>query len=191
MAAVNDPNVEFAELTRIISEDVSLSFKLLHYINSAFFAIPKRIESIRHAVTYLGLNEVRRWTNILSLASISNKPKAVIQTALIRGKMCELLAHYLSEEPEHYFLIGILSSLDSILDIPIREGLQQLPLSSDIANAILEKKGLGGEILKFVLAFEQWLPQSSHFKNLTPATINTVYLDSIHWADKVLSNITS
>lgn len=189
LAAINDPNIEFAELTQIISQDVSLSFKLLHYINSAFFAIPRRIESIRHAVTYLGLNEIRRWSNILTLASLSDKPKALIQTALIRAKMCELLARSLSEEPEHYFLIGMLSSLDSILDVSIREALEQLPLSSDIADAILENKGLGGEILKFVMAFEQWLPQSSHFKNLTPTMINTTYLDSINWTDDVLSNI--
>ncbi|HBA67236.1 MAG TPA: EAL domain-containing protein, partial [Methylococcaceae bacterium] len=75
--------------------------------------------------------------------SLSNKPRAILQTALIRAKMCELLARHLSEEPEHYFLIGILSSLDSILDLPIDEALGQLPLTADVAIAILEKKGLG------------------------------------------------
>ncbi|MBU2569205.1 MAG: HDOD domain-containing protein [Gammaproteobacteria bacterium] len=189
LAAINNPNVEFLELTQIISQDVTLSFKLLHYINSAFFAIPRRIESIRHAVSYLGLNEIKRWCNILTFASLSNKPKAILQTTLIRAKMCELLARHLCEEPEHYFLIGILSSLDSILDLPIDEALGQLPLTADVAIAILEKKGLGGEILQFVLGFEQWLPQSIHFKTLTPAMINDAYLESINWANQIMNNI--
>ena len=103
--------------------------------------------------------------------------------------MCELLARHLSEEPEHYFLIGILSSLDSILDLPIDEALGQLPLTADVAIAILEKKGLGGETLQFVLGFEQWLPQSIHFKALTPAMINTAYLESIDWANQIMNNI--
>lgn len=189
LAAINNPDVEFSDLAQIISQDVSLSFKLLHYINSAFFAIPRRIESIRHAVSYLGLNEIKRWSNILTLASLSSKPKALLQTALIRAKMCECLARQMTEEPEHFFLIGMLSTLDSILDIPIEDALELLPLTSDVIDAILHKKGLGGELLDFVLNFEQWLPQSVFFKNLTPTAINSAYLDSIHWTNEVLSQI--
>ncbi|PPD49679.1 MAG: EAL domain-containing protein, partial [Methylobacter sp.] len=93
LTTINDPDVEFAELGKIISQDVGLSYKLLHYINSAFFAVPNKVDSINQAIAYLGLNEIRRWINILTLASMSDKPQAVMQTALIRAKMCEQLAN--------------------------------------------------------------------------------------------------
>ena len=189
LSTINKPNVEFAELALVISQDVSLSFKLLHYINSAFFALPRKIESIRHAITYLGLNEIKRWSNILTLASLSNKPKALMQTALIRGKMCERLACLLNEDPEHYFLIGMLSSIDSILDIPLQYALSQLPLTLDVSDAILHRQGVAGEILSYVLDYEQWPPKSVTFKNLKSEMINNAYLESINWAQDVLGNI--
>ena len=68
LTTINNPNVEFDELTKVISEDVGLSYKLLHYINSAFFSIPTKIESINQAITYLGMNELKRWINILMLS---------------------------------------------------------------------------------------------------------------------------
>lgn len=79
--------------------------------------------------------------------------------------MCEQLARHLSEKPEHYFLIGILSSLDSILDLPIDEALGQLPLTADVAIAILEKKGLGGEILQFRARFRTMIAAIDTLQN--------------------------
>ncbi|MGR9115850.1 MAG: EAL and HDOD domain-containing protein [Gammaproteobacteria bacterium] len=189
LSIINKPNVEFPELTQVISQDVSLSFKLLHYINSAFFALPRKIESIKHAITYLGLNEIKRWSNILTLASLSNKPKALMQTALIRGKMCEQMAYLLKQDPEHYFLIGMLSCVDSILDIPMKYALEQLPLTLDISDAILHRKGIAGEILCYVLDYEHWPPVSVTFKNLDSEMINNAYLESIDWTQNVLGNI--
>ena len=189
LSAINKPNIEIAELTQVISQDVSLSFKLLHYINSAFFGLPRKIESIRHAITYLGLNEIKRWSNILTLASLSSKPMALMQTALIRGKMCERMALLLKQEPEHYFLIGMLSCADSILDIPMESALSQLPLTSDVSDAILHRKGTPGEILSYVLDYEYWPPGSVSFKNLDAEMINNAFLDSINWTQEVLGNI--
>ncbi|PKM11254.1 MAG: EAL domain-containing protein [Gammaproteobacteria bacterium HGW-Gammaproteobacteria-10] len=190
LGIINKPDVEFSELVQVISQDVSLSFKLLHYINSAFFAIPRKIESIKHAVSYLGLNEIKRWSNILTLASLSHKPKALMQTALVRGKMCEQLALLLHEDPEHYFLIGMLSCIDSILDIPLQYALEQLPLTSDVADAILHRQGIAGEILTYVLNYERWPPPSVTFKTLDSEKINLAYLESIAWVDDIFVNIT-
>jgi EAL and modified HD-GYP domain-containing signal transduction protein len=189
LTVINNPDVEFEELSKIISKDISLSYKLLHYMNSAFFALPNKISSIPHAICYLGLNEIRRWTNILTLSSLANKPEIVLQNALIRGKMCELLAKLIGEEAEHYFLIGILSSLDSLLDIPLEEALKQLPLSSDILSGILNKEGLPGEALQCVINYEHWDVSAITFRGLDQKLIGDAYLESINWATDVLSAI--
>jgi EAL and modified HD-GYP domain-containing signal transduction protein len=189
LTIVNNPNVEFEDLSKIISQDVGLSYKLLHYINSAFFALPNRIESIKHAISYLGLKEIKRWTNILTLASLSNKSEAVLQNALIRGKMCEQLASLIGDRPDHFFLIGILSSLDSFLDISLEDALKQLPLASDISLAILNKEGLAGEALECVINYEHWDILAMTFKDLDQKSIGEAYVKSIKWAKDVLSNL--
>jgi c-di-GMP phosphodiesterase len=189
LTVINDPNVEFEELSKIISKDISLSYKLLHYMNSAFFGLPNKISSIPHAVSYLGLNEIRRWTNILTLSSLANKPEIILQNALIRGKMCELLAKLIGEQGEQFFLIGILSSLDSLLDITLEEALKQLPLSSDIVASILNNEGLPGEALQCVINYEQWDVSAITFRGLNQKLIGNAYIESINWAKDVLSAI--
>ena len=186
---VNNPDVEFEDLTKIISLDVGLSYKLLHYINSAFFALPNKVSSINHAISYLGLKEIKRWINILTLASLSNKPEAVMQNALIRGKMCEELAGLSGNKSDNFFLIGILSNLDSLLDMPLNEALSQLPLADDIVAAILNKEGLGGEALKCVISYEHWDISSISFRDIDQSVIGDAYIHSINWAKDVMSNI--
>lgn len=189
LTTINNPNVEFEELTTVISQDVGLSYKLLHYINSAFFSIPTKIESINQAITYLGMNELKRWVNILMLSSLSDKPIVVMQNALIRGKMCELLAKSMGHKAGNYFLIGILSSLDSILDISIEDAMSQLPLGEDIVVAILSHRGLGGEALRCVLGYEKWDTGAITFGSIDQSEIGNAYIESIAWATKVISNV--
>jgi len=189
LTIINDPEVETEKLAKTISLDVTLSYKLLHYINSAFFSLPSKINSIQHALSYLGLKEVKRWSNILTLASLSSKPTAVLQNSLIRGKMCEELGALIGEKAEQFFLIGILSSLDSILDIPLEEALQQLPLANDIKSAILYKQGQTGEALECVINYELWNISGMHFRNVDPEIISEAYYKSITWAKDVLNCI--
>jgi EAL and modified HD-GYP domain-containing signal transduction protein len=185
----NNPDVEFDDLAKIISLDIGLSYKLLHYINSAFFALPNKVSSINHAIAYLGLTEIKRWINILTLASLSNKPEAVMQNALIRGKMCEELAQLSGDKSDNFFLIGILSSLDSLLDMHLDEALGQLPLSDEIISAILDKKGPGGEALKCVISYEHWDITLITFKNIDQSLIGAAYIKSISWAKDIMNNI--
>ena len=186
---VNNPDVEFEDLAKIISMDIGLSYKLLRYINSAFFALPNKVSSINHAISYLGLKEIKRWINILTLASLSNKPEAVMQNALIRGKMCEELAELSGNKSDDFFLIGILSNLDSLLDMPLNEVLSQLPLIDDTISAILRNNGPGGEALKCVTSYEHWDTSSITFKNIDQSIIGDAYIHSINWANDVMSNI--
>jgi EAL and modified HD-GYP domain-containing signal transduction protein len=181
LSAINHSDVTFQEVGKIISQDVSLSYKLLHFINSASFAIPGKIDSIQHAITYLGLKEIRRWVNILALSSMSTKPPGVLQTTLVRAKMCELLALEINQDSETYFLMGLLSGLDSILDLPLDHALQQLPLSQTVADAILHKTGMLGQALQYVLDYERWEMGQSTFADIEPQRIAAIYLECIQW----------
>ena len=176
-------------VTLSILSCVGLSYKLLHYINSAFFSLPNKIDTINHAITCLGLTEIKRWTNILTLASLSDKPQATLLNALIRAKMCEHLALLVNENTEQFFLIGMLSCLDCFLYMPIDDALGQLPIANDISDAILYKNGIAGEALQCVINYERWKLSSISFQNLNQAEIGEAYLQSINWAKKVLGNV--
>lgn len=181
LAAINKQDVTFQEISTVIAQDVSLSYKLLHYLNSASFALPNKIQTLQHAATYLGLKEIRRWANILAISSMSSKPDAVLQTILVRAKMCELLAVEIKQNPEIYFLVGLLSGLDSILDVPLEKGLQQLPLSNLVSEAILQKTGSAGEALQYALDYERWDVNRPTFGNIKPKRIADIYLECIQW----------
>lgn len=103
--------------------------------------------------------------------------------------MCEHLANLIGDQPDHFFLIGILSSLDSILDISLEDALKQLPLAPDIASAILNKEGLAGEALKCVINYEHWEIQAMTFKDLDQKSIGEAYVKSINWAKDILGNL--
>ncbi len=187
LSTINKQDVSFGELSAVITQDVGLSYKLLHYINSAFFSLPNEIESIHHAVTCLGMSEIKRWVNILALTSFTDKPDALFQNILIRGKMCELLAEQFDQDPSQMFLMGMLSSLDSLLDIPIEEALAQLPMAEEVEQAILHKKGIAGDILAYVVFYEQWgLSFGDKTQRIKPDNIRGIYLKSIGWSREVL-----
>ncbi|MDD5229069.1 MAG: HDOD domain-containing protein [Methylococcales bacterium] len=189
LTIANDPNIEFDELAKEISQNLCLSYKILCYINSSFYPTSIKVRSISQAIVYLGLNELKRWISLVVLSSLSTKPSFIIQNSLIRGKMCELLAKLEKKNTEkhsEFFLIGILSSLDSILDISLEKAIEQLPLNDCIKDAILYHKGLGGEALSCVLNYELGNFDDITFSNVTLSAIGEAYIESLSWATKVV-----
>ena len=90
VATLNDPAVELSDIEQLVVRDVALSFRLLRYVNSAFFGLRGDVRSIGQALALLGLENVRRWATLSTLASIDNKPTELTLTALIRARFCEL-----------------------------------------------------------------------------------------------------
>jgi EAL and modified HD-GYP domain-containing signal transduction protein len=86
------PHVTVSELEKVISQDVTISYKLLRYVNSAAYAIPRKVESVRHAIVYLGNEIVKNCATMVLLSSVDDKPSELIQIAMIRSKMCGSLA---------------------------------------------------------------------------------------------------
>ncbi|WP_198245020.1 EAL and HDOD domain-containing protein [methane-oxidizing endosymbiont of Gigantopelta aegis] len=190
LAKVNQPDVSFNEISHIINHCPSLAYKLLHYINSSFFAVPRRVESISHAVSLLGLNQLKQWINILTLSSMTEKPLVVIQSLMVRAKICELLAPHFSEKAETLFMIGMFSGLDSLMDAPLDEIIAQLPLEKNISDAILHHSGTAGQVLALVLDYEKWENSLTEVQSSLPPNMSQLYLQSIEWTNQLLSNAT-
>jgi EAL and modified HD-GYP domain-containing signal transduction protein len=185
LATLQDPQLDFGELQTLIARDVSLSYRILRYINSAHFNIGRKIESIQQAVTLLGLKTIRTWVAILAMTSVDDKPYELILTALIRAHMCESLAAVAQESTEHAFTVGLFSVLDAFLDKTLDDVLHSLPLSDDLNDALLQHRGCLGELLRLVLDYERGHWDAVTDSPLDATTLRDTYLQSIQWANEI------
>jgi EAL and modified HD-GYP domain-containing signal transduction protein len=173
----------FEDIERIIGADVGLSVALLRYVNSAFFALPREIDTVREALALLGTRAVRRWATVIALSAVSEAPDQLVALALLRGRMCELLGRGSTDaERDRLFTIGLLSAADALLDAPLDEILLTLPLSGEIRAALLEYEGRRGRVLATVLRYEQGhIPAGT---DNDPSELADAYLAALRWADE-------
>ncbi|MCP1673156.1 EAL and modified HD-GYP domain-containing signal transduction protein [Natronocella acetinitrilica] len=186
MAKLYQPEVDLRDLEQIISSDVSLSYKLLRYMNSAFFPIQRRIDSIHQAVVYLGVRELQSWASLLAMASVTDKPSELMTTLMVRARMCQKLAERLGYASGNtYFTVGLFSGLDALMDAQLEEVLMALPLSDEVIAALLRHEGRPGRVLECVLHYElgdwDWIESAGY----NPAVVIQSYLDSIDWAREI------
>jgi EAL and modified HD-GYP domain-containing signal transduction protein len=176
-------SVEFEELERAILRDVGLSHKLLRYANSALFARRQRVGSVHEAMTLLGARPVRRWATVLALAGMPDQPHALLVTALVRARMCELLSDD-ADRADRAFTVGMFSVINRLLGLPMREALETLPLSDDVVAALLRGEGAEGRALRTVLAWE--LGDFSAGDAVTGGRdrVARAYRDAVAWADE-------
>ncbi len=190
LSQLQDPNTRPSELEKIISQDLSLSYKLLRYINSAFFALPKKIESIQQALVYIGNRAIKTWVTLLVLRGIEDKPSALTNTALTRAKMCEQLAIQNSAgDPETYFTVGLFSVVDAMMDVPMERVLNALPFTDEVHNALLHQQGPLGAALACTIAYERGDWNRVSFAGLVAEVLSGAYLDSIAWADEISGSL--
>jgi EAL and modified HD-GYP domain-containing signal transduction protein len=192
LARLQDPNVAPSDLISIISNDLSLSYKLMRYINSAYFALPKKIESLHHAVRLVGTDRIRMLADLIMLASLGDKPSELTVTALVRARMCESIASMLGfKNKEAFFTVGLFSCLDAFLDCDMAEALQSLPLSDEMKNALLHRSGLMGKVLSCVLFYENARWERLDVLRLDREKLRAAYLDSIAWSSNLVAAFAS
>jgi EAL and modified HD-GYP domain-containing signal transduction protein len=180
LAEVAKPDATFEDLEATISSDVGLSLKLLRYVNSAFFALPRTVESVREALTLLGTATVRRWATVMALAAASDAPEELVELALQRARMCEVLGGNRSVDgSDAHFTVGLFSVADALLDSPMEDVLDTLPFSDEIRAALLRREGPKGELLQTVVAYEQGdFPTESTGE----VSLATAYGDAVEYA---------
>jgi c-di-GMP-related signal transduction protein len=192
MAESGKPKLELDKLEALISQDISLSYKLLQYINSAFFTKANKIASIRQGLVYLGENEIRRFIALAAMSKMaSNKPAEIIRLSCIRGKFCELLGCETSHkvDPSELFMLGMFSLLDAIIDQPMNQIMNRLPLSKDLGNALVHANGPLIGYLNLVKEYEKgnWSGANDYAQKLgiKENVLPNLYLNSCKWCHLV------
>jgi len=188
LAQLNTPGIRMDELEHTIRQDLSVSYKLLRYINSAMCGLARDVKSIRHATVLVGLERMRLWASLIAFSGINGVPRDVIVTGAVRARMCELLATELRlADPEGCSLAGLFSVLDAILDRPIEQILPQLSLSDEIKNALLNHGGELGSVLRCVKAYEQHLWNDAQaIVHLDQQCIEQAYNQALAWSANMI-----
>ncbi|MGD8893080.1 MAG: HDOD domain-containing protein [Desulfobacterales bacterium] len=190
----NKKDCNFDKLEKLINRDVSISYKLLRYINSAFFKRACEISTIKHAIVLLGENEIKRFISLVTTAELaSDKPDELVRTSIIRARFCELLGLNSSNgtDVSELFLMGLFSLIDAMLDNTMESIMKNLPLSKNIKQALIEANGGLVDYLKFVSYYEtaNWDQCSSIIAKIRvdEDKIPEFYQDAVNWADSYIN----
>ncbi|WP_178863268.1 EAL and HDOD domain-containing protein [Thiomicrorhabdus cannonii] len=193
LAQVNDPDVSFEELAATIGTDVGLSHKLLSAINHPANQLPHVIESLKEAVSFMGLKRLKFWVNMLMMSEVDDVPVELLATALVRAKFLENVAEKigLANEKDRYFTVGLFSTLNAFLRAPMVDIVDQLPLSDEVKQALVNQVGPMGKALFITRALEQGNTHllMAGIDGMDIMAISSGYLDANGWARNTLSSL--
>jgi EAL and modified HD-GYP domain-containing signal transduction protein len=191
LGKIGQPECNFNELNAILQRDVSLTYKLLRYVNSSFFARRREITSTRQALVYLGEDEIRRFIALMATANLGKeKPSELIRLSITRARFCELIAQ--KDDPKlasKAFLLGLLSLISAILDEPMDKILAKLPLAEEIKIGLLKGEGKLADYLALTVGYERAVWDKVYELSLQ-LTVNkdvlpTIYMDAVVWSNNL------
>lgn len=176
---LQDPTVQLADLERVITADVALSFRLLKYINSAYFGLRRQVGSIKQALALLGLEPLRRWATLTIFADVADKPRELYVTALIRARFCELAGGPTDGSSAQLFTLGLFSVLDALTETPMWIAVRDLPLTPLLRDGLIDHRG-AGRLLDCVSAIEAG--NFDRAERILPHCADC-YLDAVAWSN--------
>ncbi len=193
MAEVARKKTTLERLHLIISKDLAVSYKLLRFLNSAYFYRLEKVKSVKHAIAYLGEKELRRFLLLVIVSELAlDKPTELVRLSLVRAKFCELLAQQsiLAEYDLEIFMVGLFSFMDTMLEAEMNVIMNKLPVSDAVKDALVHGKGMFSPFLEAIVAYER--RQDSHFVSIISelsidsSKVPELYLEAVKYANGML-----
>lgn len=192
---LKDP-INFEKVELILSQDQALTYRLLRYVNNVRYGSSDVISSIKHAVVFLGRDNLKRFVVLMwSTAMSEGKPSELSRMSLIRARFCESLAKRKRGSIDFHeaFMGGLLSLLDAMMDKPFDDILGTLPIGERIKSALIDKKGELAFYLGLVVDYENlnWsrLKARVTMLGITEQNVIDIYLEAAQWANTLLSEM--
>ncbi|MCC7433854.1 MAG: EAL domain-containing protein [Methanoregulaceae archaeon] len=185
LSRLHSDDLTLEELEGIIASEVQLNVRLLKFIKSAYMGLPSKVDSIRKALMFVGVKTLAAIATLLMMSQFANKPDELVFIAMVRAKMSELLAGSLGEQDtDRHFTVGMLSTLDALMDMPMADLLTQLPLSEEINEALLQPdcENVLAKVLRAVRAYEEGDFETAGREGVALADANMAYRQAVAWA---------
>ncbi len=182
-------DADINELEAVIKTDPTVAFKLLRYLNAVGVGGGEKVESFKRALMILGHKKLLKWLTIL-FSSVNTKKgmDAISKMALIRGRLMELIAIHLGEkDSDSYFITGLFSMLDSMLDIDLDISINSIDVAEEIKDAVLRNSGKYSKLLNLTKKLEnaEWVDIFAILYEFGIPTefFNEKYLEAAEWAE--------
>lgn len=195
IAEANKEDFSFEELEKLITRDVSISYKLMRYINSAYFRRIQEISSIKQAIVLLGEREVKRFISLMAMATLAvDKPDELIRASIIRARLCERLGSNGTArfDGSELFTLGLFSLIDAILDDDMEKLMRKLPLSERIKRALVDGTSELAGYINLAICYEKgdWAGVGNMASKIgiEEKKLSELYLDAVGWADSLPVN---
>lgn len=181
-------DVSIDRLEQVVGGDPSLAYRVLAVVNSSAFGLDRRVESLRHAIVLLGINQVRHLAILLAMTATKDASEELIKMGATRARMLSRLVSR-NDLASGAFTVGLLSVTDALYRTPMEELLQELPVSEPIQAALLHGEGEYGQLLEVAIACEQ--ADSERIAELVEDMSDVVdeYRAAVEWADEICSHM--
>ncbi len=188
ISEINTSEFDVTALEKLISRDVSVSYKLLKYLNSAYFSRLAPLKSIRQAIAFLGERGVKLFVSLIATSQLAeDKPDELVRMSIVRARFLEQLGPKLGLDSGELFMLGLFSLIDAMLDNPMDDLIARLPVSEPIRQALVERVGPLAKPLSLVesceradwSAVDRWRQQLQ----VDEEQLQAMQLDAIGWAD--------
>jgi EAL and modified HD-GYP domain-containing signal transduction protein len=195
LRALSADDFDVRELSRIISSDPSVSYRLLNFINSAAFSLRDKIQSIQQALTLLGKQQIKQWFLAVIISDFDSSPKVqeAVYTSLQRARYLENMSRQYKSHmfrAETLFMLGLFSRLDVLLAQPMDKLLQNIPLDKEVEDALLSKPSRYWSWLSLVEDIEigNWEDVISFLdsRDLDQQDSASNYAEAVNWAQTLL-----
>ena len=190
LKAVSQPELDVRDIENLVKGEASLCYRLLRYLNSAAFGFANEIHSVRHALAILGEREVRRWIRLVAtLGAGQGKSNDLVLSALVRARFCELLSPKIAHGDSDLFLMGLLSLMDAILEIPMSQVLDHIPIDQETKSVLLGGASRLRPFYQLMLAQEsgEWktATELTNQLHLTESDVASSHWQAMQWAREV------
>jgi EAL and modified HD-GYP domain-containing signal transduction protein len=184
-------DVSIDRLEQVVSGDASVAYRVLAVVNSSAFGLDRRVESLRHAIVLLGINQVRHLAILLAMSATRDASEELIKLGATRARLISRLVSR-TDASSGGFTVGLLSVTEALYRTPMDELLLELPVSESISNALLHGEGEYGRLLEVARACEQI--DVERIDELLPGDTHRVvdeYRAAVEWADQICSHLAS
>lgn len=193
---VNKPQIAYDELADLVKTDVVMTYRLLRFMNSAWYGLRQTVNSVRHALVLLGPQEIKLWVSLLVVRGLGeDKPRELFRQCLIRAKTAEAIAPLvgMGSQASELFLMGMFSLVEALSNVPLARVLEALPLNHDIIAALQAQRGPFALVYALIRQYEwgHWkrMSECAAALNLNENVLPALFGTAAQWADNALSSM--
>jgi EAL and modified HD-GYP domain-containing signal transduction protein len=188
LARINDPAATLADIVDVLTQDVSMSVKVLRFVNSAAVGLHGEVRSIRQAAVLVGLDVLRSWTNLALMGRVDDRPFELVNLALTRARFCEVLARRSRQpDPSAHYTVGLLSLLDAMTGVRMDALVAQLALDDEVRGALLGEPGPLASAVALAVDLERGRPLGAvdPASGLARTDVYDSYREAMAWASRL------